>query len=306
MSARSLAQEAASWYLSHIDPCAPNAENVKEYLRGPVLALTLKVLQSPEAPATGLEIEDEAACPVEEEKKSSGEVSESPWRKYLHRTERDDVAVWDEQDQDSYDALCRRTKARMEAFLTSCSLALPDMRPRKAEGANEEPKKRIPKKPEAQPKAEVSLSEALAGFCVSKGNLSASSSPTLASIQASTALLRQISATSSSSAKKPLPQFSASVLTTRLELYIRTLHRVRTLGRECVIAAEPPRALRARANALVMSFVATVGCVRSMGPSLTRLLESLTRELFAVEILGEGVVNAIRRKFQYYLVVLWL
>lgn len=297
MSARSLAQEASGWYLSHLEPTSPNAENVKTYLRGPVLALTLKVLLSPEAPIPGLEIEDAAA--VEEEKKSGGEVStESSWRKYLHRAEGEhDLTVWDEQDQVAYDALGRRTQARMEAFLESCSLALPDMRPRKADESNNKTKQMIPKKPAAQPK-EVSLSEALSGFSVSKnGNKSASSSPTLASIQASTALLRQISVSSSSSAK-PLPQFSASDLTTRLELYIRTLHRARSLGRECVVTAEPPRALKARANALVMSFVATVGCVRSMGPSLIRLLECLTKELLAEETLGEGVQKVIRSKFR--------
>ena len=290
MSARSLAQEAAGWYLTHLEPTSPNAENVKAYLRGPVLALTLKVLNSPEGAVPGLEIEDEAA--VEEEKKSGGDVTESSWRKYLHPKEEDsDVALWDEQDQDAYDALGRRTQARMEAFLATCSLALPDMsRPKNTKDTN-----KIPKKPIAQPK-EVSLSEGLSGFRVPKnGNTSASSSPTLASIQASTALLRQISVSSTSSTK-PLPQFSASDLTTRLELYIRTLYRVRTLGRECVITAEPPRALKARAHSLVMSFVAIVGCVRSMGPSLTRLLECLTKELLAEDCLGEGVYNVIRRK----------
>jgi hypothetical protein len=296
MSARSLAQEAASWYLTHLEPTTPNAENVKAYLRGPVLSLTLKVLLSPEVPPAGLEIEDEVSAVVEEEKKSGGgEANENSWRKYLHRQEGDDdlAAAWDEQDQDAYDALDRRTQARMEAFLASCCLALPDMsRPRNAE----ESKNKIPTKPVAPPK-EVSLSEALSGFRVSnKGHKSANSSPTLASIQASTALLRQISVSSASSAVKPLPQFRASDLTTRLELYIRTLHRVRTLGRECVIAVEPPRALKARANALVMSFVATVGCVRSMGPSLTRLLECLTKELLAEDVLGEGVSNVIRSK----------
>jgi hypothetical protein len=292
MSARSLAQEAAGWYLTHLEPTSPNAENVKAYLRGPVLALTLKVLNSPEGAVPGLEIEDEAA--VEEEKKSGGEGTESSWRKYLHPLGDDsDVAIWDEQDQDAYDALGRRTRARMEAFLASCCLALPDMsRPRpKTKDTN-----KIPKKPAAQPK-EVSLSEGLSGFRVSvNGNKSASSSPTLASIQASTALLRQISVSSTSSSAKPLPQFSASDLTTRLELYIRTLHRVRTLGRECVITAEPPRALKARAQSLVMSFVATVGCVRSMGPSLTRLLECMTKELLAEDCLGEGVSNVIQRE----------
>lgn len=297
MSARSLAQEAASWYLSHLDPTCPNAENVKAYLRGPVLALTLKVLLSPDIVPAGLEIENEAAaCVVEEEKKSGGGdgANERSWRKYLE--EDDDVVVWDEQDQHAYDSLNRRTQARMEAFLASCSLALPDMsRSRKAD----EPKRqKIPQKPVGQPK-EVGLSEALAGFRVSgnKNSKSANSSPTLASIQASKALLRQISASSSSSAMMKLPQFSASDLTTRLELYIRTLHRVRTLGRECVVAAEPPRALKARANALVASFVATVGCVRSMGPSLTRLLECLTKELLAEDVLGEDVCKVIQSEF---------
>lgn len=300
MSARSFAQEATSWYLSHIDPTASNAENVKTFLRGPVLALTLKILLSPEVPPVGLELEDEsvaaATATAQEEKKSSGDASETSWRKYLHRNqEENDVVVWDEQDQDAYDALDRRTQARMEAFLGGCSLALPDMsRPKKDNSKQKLPTKPVP----AQPK-EVSLSEALAGFRVSNkdSNNTANKSPTLASIQASKALLRQISASSASSAAVKLPQLRASDLTTRLELYIRTLHRVRTLGRECVVAAEPPRALKARANAVVNSFVATVGCVRSMGPSLTRLLECLTKELLAEEFLGESVYKVIQSKY---------
>lgn len=288
MRARSLAQEASSWYLSHLDPRAPNADNVKTYLRGPVLALTLKVLNSSEELPAGLEIESESVY-QEEKKSATGEVSESPWKKFLHRSEEDDLsAVWNEQDQGAYDALGQRTKARMEAFLASCSLALPDMS--RSMGVREESKSKLPKKP--VPRTDVSLTEALSGFKVSKDK--AISSPTLASIQASTALLRQMSNSSNSS--MPLPQFRASDLSTRLELYVRTLTRVRTLGRECVVAAEPPRALRARADALIMSFVATVGCVRSMGPSLTHLLQCLTREFLAEDVLGAEVCNVIRRE----------
>lgn len=286
MSARSLAQEATSWYLAHLDPCAPNEDNVKRYLRGPVLALTLKVLNSPDVPSAGLEIESESVY-QEEKKSAAGEhVSESPWRNFLHRSQDDN---WNEQDQDAYDALGHRTKARLEAFLTSCSLALPDISI--SMGGRENSKNKLAKKP--VPTTDVSLTEALAGYHASKD--SNVSSPKFSSIQASTALLRQLSASSTNSSM-PLPQLRASDLSTRLELYVRTITRVRTLGRECVVAAEPPRALRARANALVMSFVATVGCVRSMGPSLTRLLQCLTKELLAEDVLGADLCNTIRRE----------
>jgi hypothetical protein len=286
MNARSLAQEATSWYLANLDPCAPNEDNVKRYLRGPVLALTLKVLNSPDVPSAGLEIESDSL--YQEEKKSAADetVSESPWRKFLHRSQDDN---WNEQDQDAYDTLGHRTKARLEAFLASCSLALPDISINM--GRREDSKNKLAQKP--APSTDVSLTEALAGYRVSKDNTI--SSPKLSSIQASTSLLRQLSASSASSSM-PLPQFRASDLSTRLELYVRTIARVRTLGRECVVAAEPPRALRARANALVMSFVATVGCVRSMGPSLTRLLQCLTKELLAEDVLGVDLCNAIRRE----------
>jgi hypothetical protein len=287
MSARSLAQEATSWYLSHLDPCAPNEDNVKTYLRGPVLALTLKVLSSPDVASAGLEIESDSVY-QEEKKSAAGEqVIESPWRKFLHRSKDDN---WNEQDQDAYDALGHRTKARLEAFLASCSLSLPGMS--NSMGAREESKNKLPKKP--TPKTEISLTEALAGYRVSKDDTT--SSPTFSSTQASTVLLRQLSISSTNSSI-PLPQFCASDLSTRLELYVRTITRVRTLGRECVVAAEPPRALRARANALIMSFVATVGCVRSMGPSLTRLLQCLTKELLAEDVLGVDLCNTIRREY---------
>ena len=96
------------------------------------------------------------------------------------------------------------------------------------------------------------------------------------------------------------PQFQTDDLAVRVELYVRSLRRVRETGNECVVTLEPPRAIRARVDAVVDSFVNTIGCVRGVGPVLSKLVGSLTRELLAVEMLGEELTQAIDRLTSEY------
>lgn len=96
------------------------------------------------------------------------------------------------------------------------------------------------------------------------------------------------------------PQFEENDLTVRIELYIRSLRRVRETGNECVIALEPPRAIKARVRGVVDSFVVTVGCVRSIGPQLRKLVGNLTKELLAVEVIGQDLLSATGRLASEY------
>ena len=110
-------------------------------------------------------------------------------------------------------------------------------------------------------------------------------------------LKRQTSTASAASRRaQRYPQFEDDDLTVRVELYVRSLRRVRETGDECVINLEPPRAIRARVGEVVDSFIVTVGCVRGIGPVLSQLVGSLTKELLAVEVLGEEISAAIRSK----------
>lgn len=96
------------------------------------------------------------------------------------------------------------------------------------------------------------------------------------------------------------PQISQEDLTVRLELYIRTVQRVRNLQEECVIAMEPPKAIRVRARYTTYAFVATAAYVRNIGPVLTRLLHCLTMELLAVECVAEEITKVIHHIVSEY------
>ena len=112
---------------------------------------------------------------------------------------------------------------------------------------------------------------------------------------------RQISTGSAASFRtrpQQYPQFEADDLTVRVELYIRSLRRVRETGDECVIYLEPPRAVRARVRGVVKSFIVTVGCVSSIGPVLSSLVGSMTKELLAVEVIGEELSSAIGSEYR--------
>lgn len=313
MNARGLAQEAVSWYFSHCDDFVSHDENVRRFLSGPVQAITLSILNTPVEPAEPgsaaavKPAENEtpavnAANPPEEKKTNS---PTSTWREYLHSGKSSSIIPeWGEPDQNTFDALGRRTRARMEAFLSAVTLSVaseqrtPSPTPSASSNPVNRKENRLPSRPvhrstSGDSNHSFSLVEGLAGFhSMEKKKSSPLSSPVISSLNASKNLLRSIS---SQSPKSKCPQIREEDLVTRLELYIRSLHRVRLQEQECVLAAEPARAMKARVRAVVTAFVDTVGTVRQQHPVLSRLLQSLTQEVLAVEVLGEKLVVLIRR-----------
>lgn len=229
-----------------------------------------------------------------------------------------DAAPESEEYQKLYDSLGRRTKARLTAFFAGVEFAVPGVPERSSS-------------PQSQKSQDSSSSSSLGGrVAEAKTNHAVpprskqekpkkirervpaakkpgkqhahnknefSTSPVLTSLNNhGKALL--LSAVATKSKKKP--QIREKELLIRLELYIRSLYRVRSLQKDCVIVAEPDRAIKARVELIVSAFVTTVGCVRSMSPVLARLLTCLTKELLAVEYLGEGLVQVIRRIVNEY------
>ena len=275
MSVKNQVHDAASWYFSHVDPLSPNYENVQRYLRGPLIALTVNHVL-PDSPTSKV-----ASMPkeAEEEKKSS---NGGDWRDYLNSDEVANKSTVGHgatvKAQEAYQRLSRRTQARMEAFLAGCALAAPNEMSKNSQFDH-------------QPSDLVSLQEGLSGFGIS----SASGVPKKGGQR--TVLIRTIS---SASSVPHHPQIQQEDLILRLELYLRTLQRVRNLGEECAVALEPPKAIKARAQVVTYAFVATAGTVRNLRHVLTRLLNCLTMEELAVEVLSDDIKKVIRRSVSEY------
>ena len=334
MNARCLAQEAVSWYFQHADPYAPHAENVQLFLRGPVQAITLSILRKsrPAAAAAAIDTVSTTGAgaavqnqsnethatkeesPEEETKATkaatvTAATTTGTWRDYLHSSADNKEGLlstdWSGEADPAIimNALSSRTRARLEAFLTAVTLAVPPtllLSPTASTNTSpvhnkSKKENRLPSVPRPAAREDRSLSfslvEGLAGF----SSFDTRASPVLSSLNArGKNLLRSISSQSANS-KAKCPQIPLEELVTRLELYIRSLHRVKAQHQECVLAAEPARAVKARARAVVVAFVDTVGTVRQQSPVLTRLLRCLTQELLAVSVLGENLVQLIRR-----------
>lgn len=218
--------------------------------------------------------------------------------------------------------LSRRSNARLRAFLSSCRLAVPDdpfpttagggsggaqgngsapnsvratEAAKTAAAADTTARQLLGKPLHAEKDAKVagttdpaSLETALSNFAVADAN-DAKNSPK--KVKGSFTPNRP---------RDRYPQFEENDLTVRIELYIRSLRRVRETGNECGIALEPPRAIKARVRGVVDSFVVTVGCVRSIGPELRKLVRNLTKELLAVETIGQDLLSVIGRLASEY------
>jgi hypothetical protein len=286
MNPRAVAKEAAGWYFSHLDPYSSNESNIQSFLRTPLISLTVKACQ-PNALDQNVPDTIAAVPDVDEEKKSAG--GGELWREYLQYEEAALANDTIEQGivQESYQSLSRRTKARMEAFLAGCSLAVP--------GQGEAPSKSrsVAAVPE-ETSVMVSLQDGLSGFGItgkaSKSLVSQKKKPSLTEKMGR----RMVGQVSDPNSVKH-PQIDESDLVVRLELYIRTVQRVRNLGEECVIAMEPPKAIRARSRYITDAFVATAAYVRNITPVLTRLLHCLTMEVLAVECVAEEITKVMQR-----------
>ena len=290
VNARSLAQEIAAQYFASYDPYERHRVNVEHCLRGPVTAVTINLLTNANGEVEALKASEQIAPPdsavinhTEEKKKEDLNGGSAAWQDPLSRAH--EVVEIDllEADLSKYDGLHRRSKARMEAFLEGVALAVPS--------SGSEPSVTSRGKPD------ISLEDGLKGFSKDgeKGK------PVVPALNKSgQSLFRSISATQTSKKKSKQEQLEDADLVTRLELYVRCLCRVKTQGNECVLSAEPSRALKARAQAVVASFVSTVSTVRQQSPILTRLLVNLTKELLAVEYLSPDLLQTIRRLVSDY------
>ena len=85
MSIHNQAVEAANGYLAQVDPYRPNYENVQQFLRGPLMALTVNNVLPASNPSSAV-----ASLPVkeEEEEKKGGD-----WRDYLESTKESNEKV---------------------------------------------------------------------------------------------------------------------------------------------------------------------------------------------------------------------
>lgn len=300
MNPRTLAHDTACWYQSHLIPSVPHSENVRKYLGGIAEALTIRVLQSPDEEENQQQLEPQQKEPIglpSLQTRKSGtttttakSLSANDWRSYLASNQLQNI-VPTLRDKKSTGLLDRRDRARLEAFLEGCALAVPDdvrysngnvnnKTSNNQKSSNGRAKTGVPTTA-MSPSRELSLDEGLSGFLSNGNNGNGGGS------------LRPISSASSSSTR--YYQFETADLTTRLELYLRTLKRARDARAPCVITQEPSRAMKARMRAIVRSFVNTVGCVRELGPTLMGLLRALTKELLAVETLGNELVRGLKR-----------
>jgi hypothetical protein len=197
--------------------------------------------------------------------------------------------------------LSRRTLARMEAFLASCELAVPDERMvsfvssstlQQSNNVSNNPN--TTKKPFiAEFKSLMNIQSKKKGVISNGGNKKKSNSQ--------------------------YPQIRLNDLTLRIDLYIRNLRRIHAAREqqlkrlddqltatgdhdnnthiefiECVMN-EPLRISQTRIQIILKSLLSTTNSVGSMRGILTKLLSSLTRELLAVEHLSEQLNNYIRK-----------
>jgi len=180
----------------------------------------------------------------------------------------------DAEIKDGPEALTRRSAARMEAFLASCSVAL-----RVDEEIDERIMSKIGDNATASPV--VTEGKGKNGKDKKKKQLDA---PVLA--------VRKISISSSPSAPKISRQIDRGDLQLRLDLYCRTLRRIRSLSdanpskpmEECVIQYLSKKAIRSRVRLIVQTYLRNVDCVRVVHKTLMTLVLRATLEVLAVEV----------------------
>lgn len=290
---RSMAQDAARWYLTNLDPYRSNESNI-QILRQPLVALTAKTLQT-----RPLDLPNDNSVTSSEEKKCAADRS-GDWREYLQEeTVGNNDINGNEQillKKEEYASLSRRTKARMEAFLAGCSLTVP--------GPEDESSKSIgrdisnERKKSTTKNSMISLQDGLSGFGFEQKIPKPSKHLRVPSNTEK--MGRMMIGETADPNRVKHDQIARDDLVVRLELYIRALQRIRNLNEECVIAMETPKLIRARARYTTNSFIATANYVRNVNPVLTRLLHCLTMEMLAVECVSEETTKVIHRVVSEY------
>lgn len=213
------------------------------------------------------------------EDKSETEVSDSEDNQRIHQ-------YYKKRQPDGETKLSRRSLGRMEAFLASCAIAVPEnsfyLQPAMVQNLNV-------KRNDKSNQVMKSLGSFANNFSSNKRRGSVKTPNSRPSYQ----------------------QMNIDDLVVRLELYIRSLRRINGLREqsaqkggvdnsskeviECIVHYESPRALRARIQILIDTLINRTNSVGSMRPILKKLLTYLTRELLAVENLSDELNNHITK-----------
>jgi len=310
MDSKALALETCSRYLSQVDKTISHLANVTAYLKPLVFEITQRIIRE------AIRDDDRGA---------SGDTKFSLVDSLPHSTSNYSPSVSINGDQrESLEVqnvvISRRSMARFEAFVEGVSLATPN---------DPITSTRTPNRP---PSNLLDLSVALPVITSRLGNLGAAIegkkvtkmrvNESMNSIHSSNSATSDVASTVSSNTESTrsrrsqrryiYPQVDQDDLVIRLELYIRSLKRVfygtpatatetpangtPQVLEECNAHREPSGLLRARVNCLCRAFIANVGSVTSIQPVLKALLGSMTKELLAVDVLGEDLLKAITSK----------
>lgn len=229
--------------------------------------------------------------------------------------------------------LDRRSVSRMEAFLASCSMALPND---PLHHHHSYPSKSSSTTTNGSTNTKQNNAFSLQSLKNVVQEVKSSNSKVSSVVQVFSNLTKPPSSkeeSSSSSSTNPAnsttkprsrsmsehamyPQIHVEDLTHRLTLYLKSIRRVHlhsspsasttttTTTEEdtappnhdhlCLLSHEPPRALQARIQLLLTSFASTTNTISSIRPILTKLLSFLTLELLSVEVLSEDLTSTIR------------
>jgi len=280
--ARFFANSVASWYLATLDPYAPHTQNVESRLRHPVHVVTRRILygniHATEAADGSLHGDDDLEALFND----------------------DDAEIKDGGPE----TLTRRSAARMEAFLASCSVALREdignienVIPAKGSGVV------VSRSSSNSSGTKLRNGVENAGKDDVKKGLSEKQPETPSNV-------RRARAMSSSSAKNPRTcrQIDHGDLMLRLDLYCRTLRRIRSLMdanpekqiEDCVIQYEPKKTIRARVQVIVQTFLRNVDCVRDVHTTLMNLILRATLEVLAVEVWCDDLKSVVDRLTSEY------
>jgi len=186
--------------------------------------------------------------------------------------------------------LTRRSAARMEAFLASCAAAM---------RGDDDPHHDEPRTLAKLEDNKTANDDDDDGKKDSKKDVS----------RPSTAPTRATSSASSSKTPKIHRQIEQGELLLRLDLYCRTLRRIRSIAddsngtkqlEECIIQYEPKKTIRSRVRLIVQTFLGNVDCVRDVRKTLMSLVLKSTLEVLAVEIWCEELSATVDRLASEY------
>jgi hypothetical protein len=252
VNARSLAQEVATWYIDRRHPYQTHASNVKEHLRGPMIALTAYILLPVDAlsstdredtkaqkgtvamssvTTSGIGTDVEPSAVMNEigmdEKQEAIQQKRNKWRQCLHRFGDASFSFHDlfslDKTESIYDRMDIRSKARLDAFMDGVALAV-------VSDETQQPSKKgdPPQRQGSVDSTDLSLIEGLVGFRSLGITKNSTTMNVVSSIKQASRSSSITSATKSVPPPKPCPQLGEHELVTRLELYVRSISRVAT------------------------------------------------------------------------------